>query len=112
MTTLPVNGSASAADGEVLAAARVLLSRMGVEPADLAGRAGTAVFAHSSFAAFLTAKYLAARLTDPAPIPTAQVAGLFLVSAPDEDTAASLSTYARPSPGCSPTPPTRPDGWL
>ncbi|MFI7120229.1 NACHT domain-containing protein [Amycolatopsis sp. NPDC049868] len=51
-------------------------------------RQNTAMFAHSSFAAFLTARYLAARLTDPAPIPTPQLTGLFLVSAPDEDTAA------------------------
>lgn len=48
----------------------------------------TAVFAHSSFAAFLTGRYLAARLTDPAPMPIPQLTGLFLVSAPDEDTAA------------------------
>lgn len=48
----------------------------------------TAMFAHSSFAAFLTARYLAARLTAPAPMPTPQLSGLFLVSAPDEDTAA------------------------
>ncbi|MEU3642903.1 hypothetical protein AB0E59_05910 [Lentzea sp. NPDC034063] len=45
-------------------------------------------FAHSSFAAFLAARYLAARLTAPIPIPARQLEGVLLVSAADEDTAA------------------------
>lgn len=49
---------------------------------------GTAVFAHSSFAAFLAARHLAARVRAEVPIPQRQLAGVFLVSAPDEDTAA------------------------
>jgi hypothetical protein len=49
---------------------------------------GTAVFAHSSFAAFLAARHLAARVRAVVPIPQRQLAGVFLVSAPDEDTAA------------------------
>jgi hypothetical protein len=48
----------------------------------------TVAFAHSSFAAFLAARHLVARITSPTPIPQRQLEGLFLVSAPDEDTAA------------------------
>lgn len=48
----------------------------------------TAQFAHSSFAAFLTARYLAERLHAPAPIPRLQLEELFLVTAADEPTAA------------------------
>lgn len=49
---------------------------------------GKVAFAHSSFAAFLAARYLAARLTAPIPIPVRQLEGALLVSAADEDTAA------------------------
>lgn len=49
---------------------------------------GRVAFAHSSFAAFLAAQYLAARLTAPIPIPARQLEGMLLVSAADEDTAA------------------------
>ncbi|RKT74385.1 hypothetical protein DFJ66_7733 [Saccharothrix variisporea] len=49
---------------------------------------GRVAFAHSSFAAFLAARYLSARLSDPGPIAQRQLEGFFLVSAPDEDTAA------------------------
>ncbi|SER99338.1 hypothetical protein SAMN05216188_1198 [Lentzea xinjiangensis] len=45
-------------------------------------------FAHSSFAAFLAARHLAARAAGPAPIPRRQLESFFLVDAPDEDTAA------------------------
>lgn len=47
-----------------------------------------APFAHSSFAAFLAAQHLAARLAEPDPMPRRQLEELFLVSAPDEDSAA------------------------
>lgn len=45
-------------------------------------------FAHSSFAAFLAARHLAARAAGPAPIPRRQLESFFLVDAPDENTAA------------------------
>ncbi|WP_285505064.1 hypothetical protein [Actinokineospora sp. NBRC 105648] len=48
----------------------------------------SAAFAHSSFAAYLSARYLSAQLVGPSPMPQQQLKGLFLVSAPDEDTAA------------------------
>lgn len=62
---------------------------------------GRVAFAHSSFAAFLAARYLAARLTGAAPIPRRQLEGFFLVSAPDEDTAAIPELYVRSPRGCS-----------
>jgi hypothetical protein len=51
-------------------------------------------FAHSSLAAFLAARYLAPRLRDAGLAARRQLAGVFLVAAPDEDTA-SIPVHLR-----------------
>lgn len=51
-------------------------------------------FAHSSFAAFLTARYLATSLRGPGDAARRRLSGVFLVAAPDEDTA-SIPVHLR-----------------
>jgi hypothetical protein len=51
-------------------------------------------FAHSSFAAFLTARYLATSIRGPDDAARRRLSGVFLVAAPDEDTA-SIPVHLR-----------------